>query len=208
MKARIIPVFGVLILLAGSCIPSLFPLYTKKDIVFDDRIIGTWDAGGNSHWIIDKQEFHPDASFMDPKWTDLNEESDPENVHYRMIVREWEDGDTVEAVFILTLLELDGQMYVNFSPHEYDLHHGFLYWHMVDANNFAKIGFPDDQLTITYFDPDYLEDLIEKNRIRISHVWLDDFLLLTASTRDLQKFVIKYADEENALLDADSYERL
>jgi hypothetical protein len=208
MKARIIIIIGILALIAGSCIPSLFPLYTKDDIVFDDRIIGTWDPGGRSQWTIEKLEYHPNAAFMSPKWTEVDEESDMENVHYRMLVEDWDTGDTVEASFILTLLILDGQMYANFKPQEYELHHGFLAWHMVEANIFAKIAFRDDQFLLTYFDPDFLEEMIDKNRIRISHIWLDDFLLITAPTKDLQKFVIKYANEEDALLDTGEYDRI
>jgi hypothetical protein len=208
MKAKIIVLIGILALLAGSCIPSLFPLFTKDDIVFDDRIIGTWEASGVSRWTIEKLEYHPKATFMNPKWTEADEESDMENVHYRMLVEDWDGGDTVEATFILTLLVLDGQMYVNFKPQSYELHHGFLSWHMIEANIFAKIGFQDDQFLLTYFDPDYLEEMIDKNRIRISHIWLDDFLLITAPTKDLQKFVIKYANEEDALLDGGEYDRI
>ncbi len=45
MKTRTVILIGMLALLAGSCIPSLFPLYTEKDLVTDDRIVGTWATG-------------------------------------------------------------------------------------------------------------------------------------------------------------------
>ena len=234
MKKRTILLIGMLAALAASCIPSLFPLYTEDDLVWDDRIEGTWRMDNGSVWIIERLEHHSDASFMDPKWTEPDEDSEPQNIHYRLTVKEIcetepghsggsgsedertgaevtgleredsegaaarqtciEASDTVEAVFDLHLLELDGRRYVNFYPGEWDLDHGFLRWHMVEVNNFARITLSQESMSIQYFNPDFLEELIENNRIRIDHLWMDYFLLITAPTEDLQKFVIKYSD--------------
>ena len=97
---------------------------------------------------------------------------------------------------------------MNFYPGEWDLDHGFLRWHMVEVNNFARITLSQESMSIQYFNPDFLEELIENNRIRIDHLWMDYFLLITAPTEDLQKFVIKYSDEKDALVEADVFSRI
>jgi len=208
MKTRIISTMLVLMLLAGSCIPSLFPLYTKDDIVLDDRIIGSWDGGGNGIWTIEKQEYHPKAAFMSPTWTEPDDETDPEKIMYRLTVYDTDEEDTLEAEFIMHLLELDGQMYANYYPKSWELDHDFLSWHMIETHNFSKISISDDHFETEFFYPTYLMELIEKNKIRISHLTLGENILVTASTRDLQKFVIKYSDDEKAGLGPDIFKKI
>ena len=79
---------------------------------------------------------------------------------------------------------------------------------MVEANNFSKVWITDDSISLGFFDPSYLEDLIDENRIKISHIRHDNGILLTARTRELQKFVIKYGDEEDAILEPDVFKRI
>ncbi len=211
MKAKTIFLIAALAILAGSCIPSLFPLYTQDDLLYDERLEGTWEDGDNGIWIIERLEYHNRGIFdypFDPTWIEPDQDSDSLSIRYRLTVKEFVEGDTVEAEFLIHLLRLGDQQYVNFYPDDYDLHHGFLHWHMVQANNFSKISISEDRLTLRFFDPDYLRQMIEKNRIRISHVWLDDFILLTAPTPELQKFVIKYGNEEDALTGPEVFNRI
>ena len=201
---------GVLTILAGSCIPSLFPLYTEDDIVIDERIEGSWDGGFDNIgiWTIERLESHPDRLFMDPDWTEPDENSDPENIHYRLTVEQATEKYTAEAEFILHLLILGDHMYMNIYPHEYELDHDFLSWHMIEANTFMRVELFDDRLELRAFDPSFLLNLINANRIRISHVSHGGEVLLTAPTRDLQKFVMKYSDEEGALFEPDVLKKI
>ena len=52
----------------------------------------------------------------------------------------------------------------------------------------------------------WLADLLKNNKIRISHETIhkkyqDDSYILTASTDELQKFLIKYGNDPNAFVD-------
>ena len=56
------------------------------------------------------------------------------------------------------------------------------------------------------FKTEWLEDLFKQRKIRIKHeVIKDDEILLTASSKDLQKFVLKYEEEKKAYKDGDEY---
>lgn len=205
MKARIAIIITVLAALAGSCITSLFPLYTNDDIIFDERIEGEWDGGFDQIgiWTIEKKVHHPDANpFNAPEWTSPNHDSDPDKLAYRLSIRQKTKTDTVEAEFKLHLFELGEYTYFNIHPENYDLHHDFLSWHMIEAHTFMRVEIRDGQLDVRFFDPEFLIELIEKNRIRIEH--RRNGFLLTAPTKDLQKFVMKYSDEEGALCDAET----
>ena len=106
------------------------------------------------------------------------------------------------------MLVLEGQHYLNYYPVNFELDHDFLAWHMVEANNFSKLWITQDSISLGFFDPAYLEELIDQNRIKISHMRHDNGILLTARTRELQKFVIKYGNEEAAILDKDVLRRI
>jgi hypothetical protein len=203
MKVKTGFLMVMLAMLAGSCIPSLFPLYTQEDLVTDDRIVGTWNAGGNNIWVIDRLDYNPKSDFMNPDWTDPKDKKT-----YRLKVTEVSEGDTLEAEFVVHMLVLDGQHYLNFFPTDYELAHGFLSWHMIEANNFSKVRITEDSLSLNFFDPSYMEKLIDTNRIKISHIRLDSGILLTARARELQKFVIKYGNEDEAILEPDVLKRI
>ena len=203
MKAKTVILIGMLALLAGSCIPSLFPLYTDKDLVVDDRIVGTWGAGEMGTWVIERLDYKPSTDLFSSDWSDSKE-----NSTYKLVVIETDGRDTLETEFVMHLLVLGEQHYLNFYPVNYELEHDFLAWHMVEANNFSKVWIFEDSISLGFFDPAYLEELIEKNRIKISHIRHDNGILLTARTRELQKFILKYGDEEDAILEPDVFKRI
>ena len=54
---------------------------------------------------------------------------------------------------------------------------------------------------------DWLEELIEANRIKISYVELKERYLLTAKTEELQKFITKFANDSTTFIEADTLMR-
>ena len=203
MNTRTIILIGMLALLASSCIPSLFPLYTEEDLVTDDRIVGTWASGEMGTWVIERLDYRPTSDFFSSDWSDAEKKNT-----YKLVVIETDGGDTLETEFVVHMLVLDGQQYLNYYPVDYELDHDFLSWHMVEANNFSKVWITEDSISLGFFDPSYLEDLIDENRIKISHIRHDNGILITARTKELQKFVIKYGDEEDAILEPDVLKRI
>jgi hypothetical protein len=57
------------------------------------------------------------------------------------------------------------------------------------VHTFAKLKVEENKLEIQWFDQEWLEDLLKKNRIRIHHENNGDIILLTAKPAELQKFV-------------------
>jgi hypothetical protein len=203
MKTKTMALTGLLMALANSCIPSLYPLYTTEDLVTDDRIVGTWDGGENGLWTFERLDYTPSSSFLSADWSAPGDKKT-----YKLLVTEMDGKDTLEAAFVVHMLELDGQKYLNYHPVDVELHHDFLAWHMITANHFSRIWMAQDSVSIGFFDPAYLEELIDKNRIKISHIRYENGILITARTRELQKFVIKYGGEEEAILEPDVFTRI
>ena len=68
----------------------------------------------------------------------------------------------------------------------------------------SQLELVKDKAMILYFqNPDYIEQLLEERRIRIKHERLKESFVLTASTEELQKFVLKYMDDKQAFVESD-----
>jgi hypothetical protein len=158
-----------------SCIPSLYPLYREKDLLIDNRLEGLL--------IL------PDG------WTKYNS-----GLTYKLTVRE---QDKIED-FSMHLLKLGDDLYLDFFPADYQIRHDFLDMHLVPTHIFAKVELTDQYLILHFFDIEWLEKLIETNRIKISYVELEDRYLLTAKTEELQKFITKFANDSTTFIEPDT----
>lgn len=190
MKKPLI-ILTALILCLQSCIPSLHPLYTKKDLIKESRLVGEW-LGFESAEKVSANE----------KWTiHWDERVEQYNLQHEM------DGET--AKFYLNYFKIGDQFYFDFYPTEpiAELKGGntavndFYALHQFPVHTFAKVVFDGNEIKVHRFDMDWLEKLFQQRKVRIKHERVNDRYLLTASTRDLQAFVQKYANEKEAFIE-------
>ncbi len=177
MKARnIILIASIVILMSGCFIKSLNPFYTKKDIVFDPSIIGTWVDGDTSRWVIKQQN----------KWP-----VEPENSYQVEIIEK--DGSVAD--FNAHLFRLNNQLYLDFYPSGKIGTNDFVDATVVLTHSLAKVSYTASTIKIQWFNEVWFEQLLKQNRIRINHEKLPEGYLLTASTEELQKFIIKFGND-------------
>jgi len=196
MKTRTIMIILILAIIGVSCLPSLYPLYREKDLLFDDRLVGRFDI--DDLWIIDSLDLNESFDQVH-NWNKFNT-----GKTYRL--QAYEDDKLAE--FALHLIKLKDNYYLDFWPVTYTIKHDFLDVHLFPAHIFAKLEFVEENLVINWFDGGFLNDLIDSNKIKISHKELEYGLLLTARTNELQKFVKKYGDDPRAYLDAEDPDTL
>ncbi|UCS94549.1 hypothetical protein KZP23_05880 [Echinicola marina] len=174
--------FLLIVSLVSSCVlRSLHPLYTKSELIIDNRLEGSYIVDETDTWNITKAD-------------NQAIENGDKLYHLEHI----QNGDTV--IFDLFLVKLDKYLYLDFFIDEYKskpLENEFAAFHLYPVHSFAKVSFDGNQIIINPFNSQYLGKLIEQNRIRISHEMANEDILLTASPEELQKFVIKYSDDEN-----------
>ncbi len=186
MKTRnIILIIATGLLVSGCFIKSLYPFYTKKDIVFDPKIIGTWTDEDSSKWIIKQQmkwPIAPDSSFQ----------------------VEIVEKDGSMGSFNVHLFRLNNQLYLDFYPSGKIGSNDIVEENIVLTHSLAKITYSKDVIKIQWFNEVWLEKLLDQNKIRIRHekIYESDLemnsYLLTASTEELQKFIIKYGNDPQA----------
>jgi hypothetical protein len=161
--------------LAG-CVPSLNPLYTEKDLVYDEALLGTW---AESEDAKDRWTFEPLRDKV-----------------YRVTFTE----DDEAGEFEVHLLELGGERYLDFQPQAEGMEsmrkNGFYKLHWVPAHTFARIGVKEGTMRMAFMNPEWIDKHLEGSPESLSHVRRgEDGLVLTATTTALQEFVREHAQE-------------
>jgi hypothetical protein len=197
MKTRVILTVVILVILAVSCIPSLYPLYREKDLIFDSRLIGLFSTEGlavkGDTWEFEKLDWQTESR-IENNWNQFQS-----GKTYKMT--DTEDGKKAE--FAVHLLKLGKNYYLDFFPVQYNIENVMLEMQLMPAHIFGKIEFVNNNIVMHWFDGEFLTNLIDSNMIKIPHKMLENSILLTANTEELQKFVRKYGDNPGAFLNED-----
>jgi hypothetical protein len=177
MKNRnLIATLGAAALLC-ACIPSVNPFYTAEDVVFDPRLLGTWQEK-------DKKD--------DPEIWKFESTT---NKTYKLAVTEKEGK---QGQFDAHLFKLKQEYFLDLIPDdcEYATNQADLVaFSMFPGHLLVHVLQIEPELKLAFFDFDWLQKYLEKNPKALAHHREGDHLLLTAATRDLQKFVLKHLGE-------------
>lgn len=171
----------------ASCVPSVYPLYTAKDLIFDPALIGVWQEDGE-----------------DDSWTFTK----LDDTSYRLVVKE---GDNT-APFEAHLVRLGAYRFLDMAPHEDGLPQesvtdiyrmGLIAGHM-----FLKVSQIEPTQQLAFLDPDWLESRLAARPAEVAHITRGnkDFVL-TAPTPDLQRFIRQHAGDKEAFGEASNLKK-
>lgn len=189
--------FYVLAGLLGGCVPvmSLNPLYTKDNVVYDEKLLGTWVDDPNG-----------------PEMTWQFESIDKPKNAYGLIFT-GEDG--AKGSFVAHLVKLGDDLFLDIFPSEvpWDLEdpneskwpYNSLF--LIPTHTFVKVDSVKPALKMRLMLETDLKKLLEEDPDAIAHVTVEDRPVLTASTKELQAFVLKYADSDKLFTDEIVLER-
>lgn len=174
MKTKIkIAAFYLLAVVLGGCVPSVHPLFTENDLICDANLVGNW-AENNPKTV----------------WTF----TEKDNKTYRLTYI----ADGKSGTFTAGLGTVGSERYLNIYPEDPNLPQNDFYKnHLLYMNTFIKVKFIDPNLTMQMMDADNVKKLLKKNPNLLKHEFVGDRLILTASTKDLQKFMRKYSSDKN-----------
>jgi hypothetical protein len=167
-------VLGLILGMTGCFVLSVHPLYFEKDLVFESGLVGTW---GEKEHEKDQSEL-----WIFQKTGDKS---------YRLIIRE----DDEEGLFEAHLLKLGNHLFLDLYPEEPEESSEFYNMHVIPAHSFILVSLEGHVLRLGFFDLDWLKKNIEQNKVAIKHERRDDTIVLTASTQELQEFVLKHVAE-------------
>lgn len=182
MKTKKVLFYLLAGILAG-CVPSLHPLYTNKDLVFEEKLLGTWSKDSN-----DKETFE----FM-------RANNEPNNKEYKAV---YTDKDGKKGEFMAKLGKLNGTMFLDIFPGEPKCEQNVFYMtHLLPAHTFIKIEQIEPVLKMATMKPDKMEKMLKADPNLIKYESIEDRLVLTASMEELQEFMKKHGNDE-ALFDS------
>jgi len=178
--------FYLLAVLLGGCVPivSLHPLFTEKDVVFDEKLLGTWVDDPNS----------PEATW-EFKRADTNDNA------YRLF---FSDKEGKKGMFVAHLVKLKDNLFLDACPALWEPHDpNMIEWayntlFLIPGHTFIRVNSVEPQLKMQVTDDEKMAEFLKADPNSVKHDFLEDGpakYLLTASTKELQAFVLKYADD-------------
>jgi hypothetical protein len=159
-----------LTLMAG-CIPSLNPVYTEEQLVFDANLTGVWQQQKSQNkWEFSKR----DERSYDLVFTD-------------------EQGR--QGRFIARLADLDGTRFLDLYPQELETDlNGFYKYHLVPIHTIFRVRSTEPNVELAAIDFQWLDKYLAEHPDAIQIATFDGRKLITAPTSQVQQFVTEHKD--------------
>ena len=160
--------------LSGCYVQSIQPAYTDKTMAYDPELVGTWVSDEDEEYVFTL--------------------SDTTRGAYTLV----SDQGGATARFEAVLFQVGGAAFLDIYPEAPETENTFYMDHLLRVHDILRVEMEDDTLWVQDFDAEWLQDAINKKKVKLSNVPLDGAVLLTASTPELQAFVTKYAKSKEA----------
>jgi hypothetical protein len=216
--------FAGLLLLTG-CVPvdSLNPLYTDKDLAFDKSLLGSWvgaDKGEEGGLEILAREKDGKKSYllvMTDKDKDLNvfkktvyhaslvklnehlfldvvqQSFEPQSATYFLQVKSGKSGPTIQPA----LVKICEAAYLEFQNGAPD---GKVGARVRRAHWIMKVAKEEKTLQLDWADDEAFGKAVQAGTVKLPSTLLGEGknkdVVITASTQELQKFVVEHADDK------------
>jgi hypothetical protein len=196
-KVSIILGFAFLIIFLSGCLTTLHPIFTEKDLAYDPKLIGTWKTENqdNKGQVVitnlaseSSVELPGNISSIKQKGYFISYQNGP--------------GETSKR-YIAFLARIGKHLYFDYYPadrKEDEKIDEFFGAHLVKMHTSYRVEILNDRsFELSQLDESYVTKLIDEKKIRISHETdADDNTVITASTQELQQYLLKYGDEPSA----------
>jgi hypothetical protein len=154
-------------LVLTGCIPSLHPIYTAGDIIFDEAILGAWED-------IETGE----------SWTFSNVGKSEYKLTYK-------DDSGRKGDFSARLVKISGHLFLDIVPADPGfVQNKFFQDHFLKTHSFVHVLQTQPTAKFAALEPRWLNDLLTERPTAIRHERIGGEILLTSSTRDTQKFLV------------------
>ena len=189
--------FAFLLIFLSSCLTTLHPIFTEKDLAYDPKLIGVWNT---------ENEGKKGKVTINNLATENSVEL-PGNISAikqkgYFIVYQDENGK-VSDQYIAFLARIGKHLYFDYFPADKKEDRKldeFFGVHFVRMHTSYRVEIlKDGSFELSQLDGSYVKNLIDEKKIRISHETdADDNTVITASTKELQQYLLKYGDEPSA----------
>jgi len=182
MRAKLSPTvlirFTLVILLfvgLAGCVLSLQPLYGDRDLVFEPALLGTWKPADDPvSW----------------QCTQSGERA------YRIV---YTDEKGRRGEFSAHLMAIDGKRFLDLFPlPPPEPLNSFYTDHWIAGHTFARVVTVGKTLELAVLDQEWLKRFLREAPRAIRHEVVGDDIVLTAPTKELQRFLLAHLDTAGA----------
>jgi hypothetical protein len=183
-RLLLLSAFGLLALFVTACVPSLNPFYTAQDVAADPGLPGAWvDAKGGDN---------PDS------WT-FSPAEGPGNPGYTLTVTD--NGGKSSGKFKAVLFKLGSERFLDLEPTQVDLadtQSGLTKSTLIPGHILARVYQIGPELRFAITNPDWFGKYLDAHPDALAHrrEHDPDMLYLTATTPELQKFVLAHLGDD------------
>jgi hypothetical protein len=169
-----------LLLGLSGCVPSLHGLYAENDVVFEPALLGDWTE--------DKAESESVLTF-----------TRGEGREYKLVWLERKD----KSSFVAHLVKVGDKLFLDLaSDPAVDCPTLSVPVHM-----FILVSQTAPKLQMRDFDEDWLKAFLTKNPGALKHEVVDKDIIVTASTKQLQSFLLRHVNTKAAFSQPVQYVR-
>jgi len=190
-----IPVIFALAFFTASCfVTSIHPLYTEKDLTFAPELLGTWKTEDEEDIYTFKQSGKDAYELII-----TGQESSKKPIDSLG----YDEAGRYEA----HLVKLGKFLFLDIYPQVPEMEEYGVDIHLIPVHSFYKIWIEKDVIRLVSLDYDWLEEMVDKKKVNIAHIRLEDRIILSAPTDELQKFVLRYAEDKEAFYEIEELHR-
>ena len=182
-KSLCLSFIGILLVMAG-CIPSVHPLYTEPDLLFDSALVGDWvSKDGKETWTFTKT-------------------ADKE---YKGV---YIDKDSKKGEFVEHLLKEDDRRFLDLYPVDPELKENDFYkYHLLPVHTFMRVEQIEPKFQLATLKLNWLKAFLQENPGALRHEKVNDSVLLTAEPKEMQGFLIMHEKTADAWDECDPMTR-
>lgn len=219
---RLIILSLILLSLTGCFLKSVNPLVTSETAITLPGLEDSWQSEDQRWTFIKDPTKLPELEVLGPNFSGSVGLSSgggtifsDENI-YLVLFENRQNLVADTTLFIGYVGDFDGDYFMDLSL----LTTGgenetFKSAHLFPVHSFSRVSIKNDELHIEFFKDEWIKEQIMDNRVRIKHERvkggpIDDEvrILITASTPELQQFVMKYKSDEKAFENAIELKRI
>jgi len=189
--------FAFLLIFLSSCLTTLHPIFTEKDLAYDPKLIGTWNTEreGNKERVTISNLATENSVELPGNISRIKQKG--------YLISYQHEHSEIPDRYIAFLARIGKYLYFDYYPayKKEDLKiDEFFGAHLAKMHTSYRVEILNDgSFELSQLDGSYVKSLIDQKKIRISHeTGADDNFVITAPTSELQQYLIKYSDEPEA----------
>jgi len=196
-KIALTTAFALLLIFLSGCLTTLHPIFTEKDLAYDPKLTGTWNTEnqGNKGKVVISNLATENSLELPGNISTIKQKG--------YFIRYQDSTGKTSEQYIAFLARIGKHLYFDYYPADKKEDRKldeFFGVHFVKMHTSYRVDISKDgSFELTQLDEGYVRKLIDEKKIRISHeIDADDNTVITASTKELQQYLLKYGDEPSA----------